>query len=138
MTLFGHSFLLCRYSQSLLLSTIPISELISRTKVSQFSLCLVCTSFLCNPGITEFLDCIFINECQAEFEAIDLLCQLDMICCACRCLVHSASCPYPFGRHADALGYAALLAKNLNTKALMRLVFFSPKAFVSSLSIRNL
>ena len=25
--------------------------------------------------------------------------------------------PYPLGWHADALGYAALLAKNLNTKA---------------------
>jgi len=36
------------------------------------------------------------------------------------------------GWHADALGYAALLAKNLNTKALIRLVFFSPKAFVSN------
>ena len=49
-----------------------------------------------------------------------------------------SSRPYPLGGHAGALGYAALLAKNLNTKALIRLVFFSPKAFVSSLPIRNL
>ena len=49
-----------------------------------------------------------------------------------------SGCPYPFGRYTDALGYAALLAKNLNTKALMRLGFFSPNAFVSSLPMRNL
>jgi ABC-type sugar transport system permease subunit len=49
-----------------------------------------------------------------------------------------SGCPYPLARHADALGYAALLAKNLNTKALMRLVFFSPNAFASILPMRNL
>ncbi len=49
-----------------------------------------------------------------------------------------SSRPYPLGGHAGALGYAALLAKNLNTKALIRLVFLNPKAFVSSLPMRNL
>ncbi len=34
-----------------------------------------------------------------------------------------SGCPYPFGRYADALGYAALLAKNLKTNALILLHF---------------
>ena len=49
-----------------------------------------------------------------------------------------SGCPYPFGRHADALGYAALLAKNLKTNALILLHFSSPKAFASILPMRNL
>jgi len=35
--------------------------------------------------------------------------------------------PYPLGRHTYAIGYAALLAKNLKTKALIRRVLVEVK-----------